>query len=59
MIITVQQAGCDLRSSMEQVNVSMNHWSISIHRLTGVGWGSPRLLQLSPCRSVACLLSFH
>jgi len=44
---------------MEQVNVSMNHWSISIHRLTGVGWGSPRLLQLSPCRSVACLLSFH
>lgn len=56
---SVHQAGCDLRTSMEQVNVNMDHWSISIHQPTGVGWGSPRLLQLFPCRSVACLLPFH
>lgn len=56
---TAGRQGCDLWSSMEQVNVSTGHWSISIHRPAGVGWGSPRLLQLSPCRSVACLLSFH
>jgi hypothetical protein len=34
----------------------MNDPSRGNHRPTGEGWDSPKLQQLSPCRSVVCLL---